>query len=406
MALYSYQALSQKGKKVSGSLDASSMNHARKELTKQGLYPISLQLATQGSTSSLWASLTIKPVTFKEKIFFTQQLRTLLHAGVPVVDALDLLQQQSEGQLKQIIASLRDTIKEGGSLADGLEKFPKVFQTIYVQLARAGEATGNLEVILDRLSEYLVRREEIQKKVKGALTYPAIQLGAVVMVVTVLMVFVVPGLVEMFEADEGGSLPLPTQVLQSLSDFFVQYYIVIFGMCTLLYLGYRAWKLSSTGARVIDGIKLKIPLVKYFARTSAVVQFSRTLGLLIESGVNLAESLDIVCKIVDNRVLVEELQAARENIIKQGKVAEYLKKTGIFPPIAIYLIRTGEKSGQLGEMLQRVGEQYEKDLEELSDTLTDRLGPIILVIMAVVVGFIVLAVILPMVGMVEMMSGV
>lgn len=399
MALYSYQAYGKDGKKIRGTLDAPSQESVLQQLSKQGLYPISVQLAKdQAGTQAWYKTLFQKRISLKDKILFTKQLAVLLKSGVPLLQALELLIEQFEGRLKSIIIAVKDGIKEGKSLADGLSKYPKVFDTIYVQLVRAGEASGKLEVILDRLVEYMERRAELQKKVKAALSYPMIQLAIVIIVVIGLLTFVIPTLTQTFTA-QGTQLPATTRFLMATSDFIRSYYIYIIIFIIVFIIIYRYWSKTPQGARTIDKIKLKLPVIKFFTRMGAVVQFSRTLGMLLESGVNLSESLDIVVKIIDNRILKDALSKARDNIIKQGKIAEYLRQTNIFPPIAIYLLKTGEESGQLDYMLLTVAKNYEADLSEFSDSLASKLEPIMLLVMGVVVGFIVLSVVQPMMQM-------
>lgn len=402
MALYLYQAFSKDGKRVSGTLDVASPKQAHDQLAAQGLFPIKITLVSETTSSFSLKQLFERKVSLKDKLFFTKQLQVLLKSGVPLLDALDLLSQQTEGRLKTIVVSLRDTIKEGKSLADGLAQYPKTFETIYIQLVKAGEASGQLDIILERLTAYFERQDELRKKIRGALTYPIIQLVIVLAVVSILLIFVVPQISDMF-AKGGQQLPLATRILVGLSDFLTNHYIVLFFGIVGTYVAYRFWKATPSGARTIDAIKLRIPIVRYFTQMGAVVQFSSTLGMLLEGGVGLAESLDIVCNIVDNKILVSTLREARENIIKQGQVAQYLKQTGIFPPVAIYLINTGEQSGQLPQMLNLVAENYEKDLMEYSDSLTSKLTPIMMVFMAVVVGFIMMAIIIPIM---EMSSGI
>lgn len=399
MALYSYQAYAKDGKKISGTVDAPSQDAVLQQLTKQGMYPISIQLAKEQTGAPVWYKRFFqKGITLKDKILFTKQLAVLLKSGVPLLQALELLIEQFEGRLKSIIIEIKDGIKEGKSFADGLSKYPKIFDTIYIQLVRAGEASGKLEVILDRLVEYMERRAELVKKVKGALRYPMIQLGAVILVVIGLLYKVIPTLTESF-ASQGAKLPATTRFLMGMSDFVRNYFFYIIITVVALVVAYRFWSATPRGARIIDTIKLKIPIIKFFTRTGAVVQFSRTLGMLLESGVNLSEALDIVVKIIDNRILKDAISQARDNIIKQGKIAEYLRQTNIFPPIAIYLLKTGEESGQLDFMLLTVAKNYEADLSEFSDSLSATLEPVMMLVMAVVVGFVVMSIVQPMMEM-------
>ena len=402
MPLYAYQAFSADGKRTRGTVDAASQQQARELLTRQGLYVTKIDVVEQAAASgSWWRNFWGTSVSRKELIFFTKQLTVLLKSGVALLDALSLLVDQTEGNLRTVVSNLRDALKEGTSFADALHKYPKVFDTIYVQLVRAGEASGKLELILDRLTQYLERREELRKKISGALRYPLIQLVVIVLVVIVLLVFVVPQITQTF-AEQGAELPITTSILIGISGFLINHYLLLLMGLVAVVLLFRFWKNTEQGAYILDVIKLKIPIVRYFTRMSAVVQFSSTLGMLLEGGVNLAEALDIVVKIVNNRVLVRELNAAREQIIKQGRVAEYLKRTGLFPPVAIYLINTGEQSGQLDQMLLTVAQIYEDETREYSEGLSSLIDPIMLLVMAVIVGFILISILTPMLSMNEL----
>lgn len=398
MALYVYQALSKEGKKIKGGVEASSLSSAKEQVTRKGLFIVSISLAEEATLIPWYKRLFEKKVSVKDKILFTKQLSVLLKSGVPLLQALELLMEQFQGKFRSIIVSLKDGIKEGQSLAEGLKKYPKVFDNIYIQLVRAGEATGKLELILERLTIYIERQQEIKKKVKSALRYPLIQMFVVALVVVFLLTVVVPQIAQTFQ-QQGGELPMPTKMVLATSNFMRGHYILILAIIVTIVLLFRYWKSTYKGAKTIDKIKLHLPLIKYFAKTSAVVQFSRTLGMLIESGVNLSEALDIVVNIIDNKVLADQLKEARDKIIKEGKIAQFLKQTNIFPLIAIYLINTGEQTGELGFMLQTVGENYEAELSELTDNLTAKIEPIMMAVMAVVVGFIVISIALPIVKM-------
>lgn len=391
MPLYAYEALSRDGKRSKGVIDAASLQGARQQLTAQGLYLVRLEQTREESGESFFKRLFARKVTVKQKILFTKQLAILLRSGVPLLQAVDLLIEQFEGRLRTMLVTIRDELKEGVALATALQRYPSVFDNIYVQLVRAGEASGNLEVILERLTEFLERREAIAKRIKGALQYPMIQLAVVGLVLVVLMVWVVPQITGQF-ASRGKELPGTTKALIAISNVFVNYWLVLIILLIVLIVGFKIFARSEQGSLWIDKIKLRLPLIKYLTKTNAVVQFSYTLGMLLEGGVNLSEALDIVVRTVDNKVLSEALKAARDNIVKQGKIAQYLKQTGMFPAIAIYLIQTGEQSGQLDKMLLTVARNYEADSQELIDKLTGALSPIMLIVMALVVGFIVLAI--------------
>lgn len=403
MALYFYQALAKDGKKVTGYVDAPSPLRVKEQLSSRGLFPITITSAAEERVS-FFSHLFQRSVSIKEKILFTRQLTILLRSGIPLLQALELLTDQFAGKLKTMLVRIKDDIKEGQSFADALKKYPSTFDTIYVQLVRAGEASGKLETILDRLTLYMERRQALGKRISSALQYPMIQLGLSVAVVIFLLIGVVPNLVSQF-SDSGKELPTPTRMLISVSNALRNHYLIIAVIILLLVSGFIYWKSTATGARQWDKLKLKLPLVGYFARTNAIVQFCYTLGILLEGGVNLSQALDIVCSIINNRILADTLNEARDKIIKQGKIAQYLKQTEIFPPIAIYLISTGEESGSLDTMLLTVARNYEEELGEITDTMSVWISPIMLVVMGLIVGFIVLSIALPMVEM-STMAGV
>lgn len=400
MALYFYQALSKEGKKVSGHLDAATVEQVREQLTKKGMYPTTIKLSTPEATQSWWRRLLARGITTKDKILLTKQLAVLLKSGVPLLQSLEILIEYFRGKFQTILVNVKDDIKEGSSLAAALGKYPKVFDNIYVQVVKAGEASGKLDTILDHLTKFLERREVLRKKVKGAMRQPLIQLTVAAGVVGLLLYKVVPSMAAIFAASKK-ELPLPTKILMTISNFFVSNIIWILLGLALVIGAFLYWRSTPSGALTIDRIKLKLPLIKYFARTNAIVQFSQTLGMLLKSGVNLAEALDIVVNIVDNRVLANALSKARDKIVKEGKITQYLKQTGIFPPMATYLINTGEQSGELDNMLLTVAANYEEDLTELSDSLTEKLGPLMMIVVAAIVGFIVLAIALAMVEMTD-----
>ena len=404
MALYFYKGFTAQEKKVSGNIDAQSEQEVKAHLSKLKIYPTKILLATEVKQGFSFKNLFAGSVTVKDKILFTKQLSVLLKSGVPLLQAIELLSEQFEGKLHSILVQVKDSLKSGSSLASCLNKYPKVFDNTYVQLVNAGEASGKLETILDRLTNYLERREEITKRVKKALSYPLMQLCIAVLVVVFLLTMVVPEFESMFSS-QGSDLPAPTRILLFISNFFQDYYIFIFIALLVLVVGIHYWANTPKGGYVIDKIKLKIPIISFFVRISAVTRFCSTLGMLLEGGVNLAEAFDIVCKIINNRILADTLSEARDKIVKQGKISQYLKQTGIFPSIAVYLINTGEQSGHLDQMLLTVAHNYEEDLSELSDSLAAKIEPIMLILMALVVGFIVFATMMPIVVSADLLSG-
>jgi len=398
MPLYKYKSFTRSGKQVTGTLDAVSVQSAKDVLQGQGLMPVDVQLAAHGVADSWLGQLFSPKIEEKTILVFTKQLSVLLRSGVPLVDALDMLTEQFEQPFQGVLVTVKEGVRSGESLASQLSQHPKAFSNIYVQLVKAGEASGKLDVILARLLEYLQRSSETQKKIKKAMSKPLMLLSVVGVVVVGLLGFVVPRMSDMFNKT-GQELPGPTQVLLAMSGFVTNHYIWIAVIGIGGYVLFNRWKATPSGSRALDELILRLPLVSYFAKTKAVVQFSQTLGMLMESGVNLAEALDIVANIVENKVLAQKLQEARDNIIKEGKIAKYLAATGLFPKMASYMINTGEESGKLAEMLLTVGRDYDTELSDLTESLTAKIDPIMTSVLGIIVLFVVAAIFMPMMKM-------
>ena len=395
MPFYTYKALNRQGRQVKGTIDAPSLADAKQRLRTRALMPIGLKLATGESLKTPFlGGLFERGVDTKDKIRFTNQLAVLLRSGVPLLHAIELLSEQFSGKLKRILVEIKDGLREGGSFADLLARYPRVFTSVYVQLVRAGEATGKLEAILTRLNDYLEKSEETKKRIKSALSYPIMLGGFSFAAIGFMLTFVVPKITSIF-AQTGRELPGPTKVLIVLSDILVGHFnLVVFGILGAIVL-FMYWKSTPAGKYALDTLKLNLPLASYFSKPKTVVEFTKTLGMLLDSGVNLSEALDIVCNIIDNKILVDTLKRAREKIIKEGNIATYLEQTGIFPPIASYMIRTGEQSGELAGMLLNVARDYEVELGDLTDSLVAKINPFMMLVMGGIVVFIIVAMFMP-----------
>lgn len=401
MPLYYYQSFTRAGKQVTGTIDAPSPQGAKELLQGQGLMPTSIEPAGSAQQGFSLSSLFAKKVDEKTVVMFTKQLGVLLRSGVPLLQAFELLTEQFEQPFQGILISVKEGIKGGEAMADQLAQHPNAFSNVYIQLVRAGEASGKLDTILERLVEYMVRASETKKKVKKAMSGPLQQLGMIGAVVVGMLTYLVPRMAEMF-TKTGQELPGPTILLMAMSDLMVNYFLWVVGggiVCAFLFM---RWKSTESGRYMLDDWTLRIPMFSYFSKTKAVVQFSQTLGMLLESGVNLSEALDIVCEIVENKVLTQKLKEARDNIIKEGKIARYLKETGLFPSMASYMISTGEESGKLAEMLLSVGRDYDEELIEITESLTGKISPIMTILTAAIVMFIVLAIFMPIMEMGDM----
>jgi type II secretory pathway component PulF len=400
MPLYRYDAFDKAGKTVRGTVESSSMEGVQDILRKKGLFLTSVILADSPEVGFSFQSLFEKSVDAKTKILFTKQLAVLLRSGVPLLDGIGLLIEQFEGRMRRILIDIKDRLKGGESLASGLSAYPTIFPKVYIQLVKAGEASGKLELILERLVDYLQTEEERRKRIKKAMSYPIMLLSFSTIIVTGLLTFVVPTIAGTF-SETGKDLPLPTQILLGISEFLTNYYPFILAFLALLTFLFLTWRKSQSGRARIDKLKISMPLFSYITRTGVVVRFSKTLSMLLDSGVNLAEALDIVVNIIDNTVFTRILKKARDKIVKEGKIAQYLKETNIFPSIASYMISTGEQSGKLADMLLNVGKEYEVELAERTDALVATINPILMFFMGGIIFFIIISIMLPMVQMGE-----
>ena len=403
MAFFQYQAFFKEGRKVNGVIEAQNIQQAKTELIKQGLYPVFvIPELTQESKESFFTSLFALSLSLQDKIFFTKQLVMLLKSGIALTESLNLMVHQTPSYVRPMIEKMRDELKEGESFATVLSYYPKSFSNLYIQLVKAGEASGQMDKVLLRLAAFLEEEAEFNETVSKAIQGPLIQLLLVVAVAVGLLTVIVPKLVDVFTSMGKKELPLLTKIVIGISNFLVNHYILLAALILSIITVYSIWIQSKMGKYVMDIIKLQLPVISYFTRVIAVVQFSQTLGLLLESGVNIAEALGIVVQIVDNQVLVTALISAKESILKEGRVADYLKKTNLFDPVDIHLINTGEQSGALDTMLIQVGKYNQDELRQYSFKLTSILNPMATVLLAVVVGVILFAVMGPIMSITEM----
>lgn len=403
MAFFQYQAFSKEGKKINGKIEAQNMQQAKAELLGKGLYPVFV-IPEQGleKKENFLSSWLVPTMSLPDKIFFTKQLVMLLKSGIALTESLNLMVHQTPTYMRPMIETIRDELKEGESFATVLSYYPKNFSNLYVQLVRAGEASGQMDKVLLRLAAFLEEEAEFNETVSKAVQGPLIQLLLVLGVAVGLLTIIVPKLVDVFTSMGKKELPLLTKIVIGASNFLINHYIALLAILLSTIVLYTAWIQSKTGKYIMDVVKLHIPIVNYFTRVVAVVQFSQTLGLLLESGVNIVEALGIVVQIVNNQVLVTALTTAKENILKEGKVADYLKKTKLFDPVDIHLINTGEQSGSLDIMLIQVGKYNQDELRQYSFKLTSILNPMATVLLGVVVGVILFAVMGPIMSITEM----
>lgn len=403
MPIFEYKGLSQAGKNVRGTMDADNVRTARARLKKDGIYVVDLKDRTKAqAAASKRKPKAGRSVNVEDLSMMTRQLATLLKANIPLVESLAAVSDQVENvTLKEAMADIKNMVNEGSPFYKGLAKYPKVFSKIFVTMCEAGEMSGTLDVILLRLAEFTEAASELNAKVRSAMLYPAVMVVFTTLMLSVLFIFVIPQMTEIFESS-GIPLPWYTEVVIAFSGFLVNYwYLVLFGLIGTA-VAFRSWKSSPSGSEKWDAIVLKLPVVGKLARMVAVSRFTRTLATLLRGGVPMLNAMDIVTNVVDNAVLAEAIEEARNNIREGESIAGPLKRSGQFPPIVIHMINIGEKTGELENMLAQVSDSYDFQVKTQIGGLTALLEPVMIIIMGGVIGIIVFSIMIPMFEMAKM----
>jgi type IV pilus assembly protein PilC len=397
MPIYKWEGKTAKGALKKGEMEAPSEAALRIHLRQQNIIPTKI--------SSKRKDINISLPFFKKKVqqrsvaIFTRQLATMIDAGLPLVQSLEVLSSQQDNKLfKNIIREIREDVEGGSTFAGALKKHPATFNDLYTNLVVAGEEGGILDTILGRLAAYIEKAEALKKKVKSALIYPATIVTVAVAVVIILMLFVIPVFETMFSS-AGQSLPLPTVIVLSISKM-IKKYIVIFipAVIVLIFLFKRYYKTDS-GKAVVDRILLSVPVFGPLFRKIAVARFSRTLGTLVSSGVPILDGLSIVSRTSGNRAIETAIMNARASIREGETIAEPLSRSALFPPMVIQMIAVGESTGALDSMLAKIAEFYEDEVDVAVANLTSMLEPLLMVFLGVVIGGVVVAMYLPIFNM-------
>ena len=398
MSVYSYVGVDQKGKKVTGIVDAEGDKAARAKLRKMNIFPTSVSVGRGGFASVGNKTSSKRKAKAADLAVMTRQLATLLGAGIPLVDALTALIDQVDSEnLKTIVTSVREKVTTGSKLSDALAG-EGVFNDLYINMIRAGESSGALEIVLERLSEFMESQQRMRGKVMSAMIYPNIMSTVGIGLMTILLTFVVPKITKIF-IDMKLTLPLPTKILITVSDFFVsKWYLIAILVGGLIYFGKR-WASSPGGHEFIDRKKITLPVFGKLFRMISVSRFTRTLSTLLNSGVPLLASLDIVANVVENVILQRVIESTKNNVKEGESLAEPLKRSGEFPPMVTHMIATGEKTGELEKMLSRVADTYDEEVDRSLSRLVALLEPVMILVMAAMVGSIVVSILLPMLKM-------
>jgi len=403
MAVYEYKGLTVEGKNITGIIDADSSKTARSKLKRSGIFPVAVSDGGQTSAHPSPVSKTGQSVFqfFGDRVssqnvsLMTRQLATLIGAGLPLLEALDALVDQLEkGGLMKVVAGIREAVKEGTSLADALGQYPRIFSGLYINMVRSGEASGALDIMLLRLSDFLEKQIQMRNKILAALAYPLIMLGIGTIILFMLITVVIPQVTQVFE-EMNQVLPLPTRILLGISHFLQNYGLFLFLLLGILGLWFRKWAHTLKGRERLDRWIFVIPLFGSLFKRVAISRFTTTLSTLLSSGIPLLRSLEIVKEVMNNKVLSDAIQKVNENIKQGESIAEPLKRSGVFPPLVIHMIAVGEKSGELEKVLLKVSEAYDHEVETITVTLTSLLTPIMILLMGGVVLYIVVSVLLP-----------
>lgn len=399
MPVYEYTALDGSGRKQKGIIDADSLAAARQKIRHAGSYPVDIRESTPASRKKT----DLKPRNFslvqrvsqQEIHIATRQLATLLGAGIPLVPALNgLIEQTTNPALKKIIAQLKDSVNEGNSFTAALTEHPRLFSKIYVNMVKAGEASGSLDVVLDQLAEFGESQQATRARISAALIYPLVLSLVGVAILFLLMTLIVPKITKVFE-DSQEVLPLPTIILMKLSSFLGSYWWLLLLLLAGLLLALRYAISTARGRKIWDRLKLTAPLLGDLNTKLAAARFGRTLGSLLQSGVTLVNALKIVRNMFNNVLLADTIDNATEELEKGGSLSKVLRGSRWFPPMVVQMIAVGEQSGTLEKMLVKVADSYEKEVETRIKALTSLIEPFMILFMGGIMLFIVLSILLP-----------
>lgn len=391
MNVYRYKAKTKKNETIFGKVEATTVHEASAALRERGLFVISV---TQYEESSIMKLLKFSRVKQNDVVNFTRQLSTMITAGLPLTDALLILQTQSAPAMQKIIEVVRRDVEGGQTLAKSMEKHPKIFTQVYISLVRAGESAGVLDKVLARLADTLEKQKEFSSKTKGALIYPSIVMAAMGIVGFIMMVFVIPKLTAMYK-DFGAKLPGPTLVLIGISNFMSTFwYVVIGGVVGGIFL-FKAYQKTPNGKLRIDRIKLKMPIFGPIQTKVALVELTRTLALLVAAGISLLTALEIVLDALENRVFRDALAQVAKNVEKGQSLSTALARSEEFPILMNQMVSVGEETGKLDEVLMKLSAYFESESEMAVKGLTTAMEPLIMIVLGVGVGFLIIAIILP-----------
>ncbi len=399
MPIFIYSAKTISGDIQTGNVDLPSREAVIGYLRRQRLIPVTVREKPKEVTLSLG-----RRVKMKEIVHFTRQFATMVNSGLPLVQCLDILAQQTENKfLSKTIREVQADVESGATLADALRNHPKVFSELFVNMVAAGEAGGILDTVLLRLSVFMEKNEALVRKVKGAMIYPAVILTVAIIAVTVLLVFVIPTFESMF-ASVDLSLPAPTRFVIWLSVMLQSYWWLMLGLIAAGIWSVRMYYKTSAGRLSLDKLMLRIPILGDLLRKTAVARFTRTLGTLLASGVSILDGLEITARTAGNRVIHDAVMRSRSSIAGGETIAEPLRESGVFPPMVTQMINVGEQTGTIDEMLDKIADFYDDEVDTAVEALLSAMEPVLIVFLGVVVGGMIVAMYLPIFDMINVVG--
>ena len=397
MPVFAYQGRTASGKVLRGDMEAPSREAVINRLRAQRIQPIHRGIREKGKGLDREIRLPGLggSVSAADVVVFTRQLTTMIEAGMPLVQILDVLGSQADNKAfgKQVL-EVKESVESGATLSDALRKFPKTFDELYVNMVQAGEVGGILDAILARLSIYMEKMISLRRKIKGAMIYPATIISVAVIVTMILLVFVIPVFADLFTSF-GQALPLPTQIVINLSNFTVANLHLILGGVVAAAFALRQTYRTDKGRLVLDRLSLRIPVVGELVRKASIARFSRTLGTLVAAGVPILDSLTITARTAGNKVVEGAIVDVRESIREGRTMAEPLTQSGVFPPMVCQMIGAGEMTGAIDQMLQKIADFYEEEVDTAVGNLTALMEPLVIVVLGTVIGGLVIAMYLP-----------
>ncbi len=393
MPIYIWEGKNRNNIVQKGEMEASSEDVVRANLNRLRIIPTKVKKKPKDLFENV--SFLQPKVTQKDIILFNRQFSTMIDAGLPIIQCMDILHaQQENATFKKMLKTIKEQVESGSTLADALKKYPKHFDDLFVNMVAAGEAGGILDAILRRLSAHMEKASKLKSQVKGAMTYPAVTLAIAGLCVGVILVFVIPVFQEMF-ADMGGSLPAPTQIVVAMSDFAKgNIHWVIIGLILFVF-AFKKYYSTEKGRLTVDATILKLPVFGILVRKVSVANFTQTMGTMLASGVAILEALDIVAKTSGNKIVERSIYTVRSGIAEGRTMADPLMETGVFPAMVCQMISVGESTGALDAMLQKIADFYEEEVDQAVENLTTLIEPFMMMFLGVVIGGLVIAMYLP-----------